>query len=163
MVNHCGTCTACCKVFAIAELKKPAGKWCDHCAIGVGCKIYEQRPLTCSSFECLWLMSQSLPEGHRLPAELRPDKTKVVFSPTTDAFIMAATTMPDSPDAWRKKPVSILIKRLVAQGFSVVCGGPADTSRTMIDRDGDHPVRMTEPDEDGMQWNINDSAKEQPR
>ena len=58
--------------------------------------------------------------------------------------------------------MSTLIKRLVAQGFAVVCGGPTDTTRTMIDKDGAHDVFMTEPDEDGMQYNIPE-PKEQRR
>ena len=162
MVNHCGTCTACCKVFAIGELDKPAGKWCDHCDVGVGCKIYEQRPLACSSFECLWLLSQKRDPQERLPAELRPDRSKVVLSPTTNPDIMAATTMPGSPDAWRRPLMANLIKTMIRGGFSVVVGGPADTRRTLINRDGAHEVRMTEPDADGMQYNIPE-PKEQRR
>jgi hypothetical protein len=155
-INHCGTCTACCNIFAIAELPdKPAGKWCTHCAVGVGCKIYEQRPATCRMFECLWLISQKQADPrNRLPAELRPDKSKVVFSPTTNENVMAATTMPHSPDAWTHPRVTKLIDAMVRGGTAVVVGAPNATNRTLIDGEGAHPVRMTEPDENGMQFNI---------
>ena len=91
MTNHCGTCTACCRIFDIPELKKPAGKWCEHCEIGRGCTIYSERPQMCIDFECLWLLSQKREDSReRLAAELRPDRCKVVFSPSTNDRIMAA-------------------------------------------------------------------------
>jgi hypothetical protein len=160
--NHCSNCNACCRVFAIAEMpEKKAGAWCDHCAIGKGCKIYEERPPTCEQFSCLWLLSQKRGGPERLPPELRPDRSKVVFSPATNEMIMAATTMPGSPLAWQRKDVLALIAAMVRSGMSVVAGGPAATRRTMIDSNGMHEVRMTEPDEDGMQWNIPDKEQDQ--
>ena len=155
MTNHCGSCTACCRVFAIPALEKPAGKWCDHCAIGVGCKIYEQRPTMCQEFECLWLNSRSRDDiREHIGDELRPDRCKVVFHPTTDPDVMSATLLPGSPDAWRRKPVKKLIDRMVDSGYRVVVGLPASTRRIMFDRDGQHEVQMTAPDKDGMQWNV---------
>jgi hypothetical protein len=67
----CGTCTACCKTHAILELNKPRGKWCAHCTIGKGCKIYGEHPPTCKDFACAWL------EGLD-SAEDRPDRVKIV-------------------------------------------------------------------------------------
>jgi hypothetical protein len=152
-VNHCGNCTACCRVFAIPEFDKPAGKWCQHCAIGKECRIYESRPQVCRAFECLWLQSQRIP-GAAFELELRPDKCKVVFSPTTNQNIMSATTMPGAPLAWQAPKVKALIDRLVKGGVAVVIGPPASTVRTFISFDGIKEAHMTEPDEKGMQWNI---------
>src|SRR5436305_14221849 len=42
--RSCGDCTLCCKLLSITELEKPIGKWCPHCEIGKGCKIYDCRP-----------------------------------------------------------------------------------------------------------------------
>ena len=155
MINHCGGCTACCRVFEIPELKKPAGTWCQHCAIGKGCKIYDDRPQMCVEFECLWLLSQKRedPREH-LPPELRPDKSKVVFSPSTNDHIMAATVMPGAGNVLDRNGVRNLIDNLVRGGMAVVVGLPRSTIRTMYDRNGVREVRMTEPDADGMQWNI---------
>ena len=154
-MNHCGTCTACCRVFAIPALAKPAGKWCDHCTVGVGCQIYEQRPQPCVEFECLYFR----PEPATISAIIcltncGPDRCKVVFHPTTDPNVMAATTMPGSPDAWRRKPVKKLIDRMVAAGYRVAVGGPASATRTLITSSGERVQRMTPPDRDGMQYNI---------
>ena len=153
MTNHCGSCTACCKVFAIPErLNKPANKWCQHCHIGVGCKIYEDRPVTCVEFECIWLQSQAQPKP--FPAELRPDRSKVVFSATTRPDIMVATTMDGSPLAWQRKDVRALIDSLIHAGMKVVVGSAVSTTKTMITREGTRTVHMTQPDENGIQWNI---------
>lgn len=164
MTNHCGSCTACCRVFDIPQLEKPAGAWCQHCDIGKGCKIYEARPQPCVEFECLWLISQKREDKReQLPASLRPDRCKVVFAPSTDETVMAALTMPHAPDAWRRPAVRSMIDTLVKlNAFSVVCGAPRSTRRTMVDADGEHEVQMTEPDENGMQWNI-PQTKEQAR
>lgn len=151
--NRCGNCTACCRVFNIAELNKPAGKWCTHCAIGQGCRIYPERPATCQTFECLWLQSQRRP-GAVLGPELRPDNCKVVFAPSTSPKVMTAVTLPDAPNAWQRPAPQKLIGRLIAAGVAVVVGAPAATERIMLTREGQHKVKLTEPDEKGLQWNV---------
>lgn len=86
----------CCKLLGIGELKKPRNKWCPHCAIGSGCRIYEQRPESCQTFECFWLQD----EGKYLSDEARPDKTGVViFMP--DEVAVQVHVDPHKPDAWR--------------------------------------------------------------
>ena len=154
MTNHCGTCTACCKVFEIPVLDKRAGDWCEHCDIGKGCKIYDNRPAMCREFECLWLLSQRRSASERMPLELRPDKSKVVISPTTNDNVMAFTTMPGAPTAHHREDVLAIIRRLTDGGMAVVVGQPRATRRTLYDSNGSHEVRLTEPDEDGMQFNI---------
>ena len=64
----CEGCTLCCKLVPVAELNKPANKWCDHVLsrrTPLGCMIYPDRPNGCRQFECLWLNTS-------LPAELHP-------------------------------------------------------------------------------------------
>jgi hypothetical protein len=157
MTNHCGECTACCRVFDVPEVKSPAGEWCQHCAIGVGCKIYADRPATCVEFECLWLMSQTRDDpGEHMPPEMRPDRSKVVFSASTNEHIFAATLMPGAGDVLARKGVRRVIANIVQAGGAVVLGLPRSTRRTMYDRNGSHEVHLTEPDETGMQWNIPD-------
>ena len=145
----------CCRVYAIPDLDKPAGKWCQHCAIGHGCEIYANRPKLCVDYECLWLQSQSRPDPrNRLPADLRPDRCKVVFSPTTDPTIMAAITMPGVSDAWRKGAARKLIEALTKGGVCVSVGPPASKRRVNVTSKGEREVEMSEPDENGMQWSI---------
>lgn len=154
MSGACGTCTACCRVFAIAELEKPASKWCQHCDVGLGCTIYQTRPKTCVDFKCLWLLSQEQEPKYPLPESLRPDRCRVVFGATTNEDIVAAVTMPGAPLAWRRKDVMELIRWVVSKGKRVAVGAPAATDVILIDAKGQVPVKMSEPDADGMQWRM---------
>ncbi len=52
--RDCGECTACCFSLGITEVFSPPFTWCNHCQIGTGCRIYQQRPLSCRLFECEW-------------------------------------------------------------------------------------------------------------
>jgi len=75
----CGECTLCCKVMPILDPKVPSlgGQWCSQCKIGVGCQIYDDRPLECREYLCLW--RQGI-----LPDDCRPDKCGAVFSIRAD-------------------------------------------------------------------------------
>jgi hypothetical protein len=127
MAGACGSCTACCRVYAIRELNKPTGTWCQHCAIGKGCKIYAERPKPCVEFACEWLHSQT-GEGITItingtaagpmPLEMRPDRCKVVFGFLSDD-LMSAKLMPGS-----------------------LVGLPGAMIRTLIDRYGEYEVEM---------------------
>lgn len=103
---------------AIDELKKPASIWCPHCAIGKGCKIYEDRPDSCRKFRCLWL------DDERLPEAMRPDKTKVVFHVQKQEGRLKINVDPDRPDAWKVGLVGHYIQLVLKTGVDVliVCG-----------------------------------------
>ena len=94
----CGTCTMCCKVYRIDDLEKPAGKWCVHCAIGSGCKIYDSRPQQCRAFDCVWVQSEDL------PASWKPELSKIVFSVWPSTGFIYGQVDPKSPFAWQKEP-----------------------------------------------------------
>ncbi len=98
LTRACGTCTLCCKVFRIDDLQKPAGKWCRHCAIGQGCKIYDERPQQCRAFECIWLQDEGIPPAWK------PETSKVVFSLHPDTGFIYGQVDPGAPFAWRKEP-----------------------------------------------------------
>ena len=87
----------CCKIMAVEELAKPAGKWCPDCKIGEGCGRYETRPEPCRAFECAYA------KGLMFDLEdARPDHSKVVMSFTTDGAIPVAYVDKGRPDAWRE-------------------------------------------------------------
>ena len=46
----CGSCSFCCKVLEIDELKKTAGDLCEHCARSGGCSVYATRPQVCRDY-----------------------------------------------------------------------------------------------------------------
>lgn len=63
----CGRCTVCCTVLAVGEIGKPRLAPCAHEVRG-GCGIYAERPRSCRTFECTWLL------GFGKPAH-RPDRS----------------------------------------------------------------------------------------
>lgn len=123
--NNCGTCTLCCRVMGIKEdgFVKKGGTWCDHCDKGVGCKVYETRPVSCRTFECLWLASQKV-ERMRMPLEYRPDKTHVVMridvDPETKISTLVAFCDKSAPLAWQEEPMSHFFAWYVKRGVRVI-------------------------------------------
>ena len=94
-MRQCGGCTLCCRVMKIAEpdFQKPANVWCKHCHVGKGCKVYEEQPLVCSKFKCLWLTDMTLTE------EERPDR--VGFFVTMEGPLAKVNCDPERDDQWR--------------------------------------------------------------
>lgn len=104
----CQDCTLCCKVMAIEELGKAAGSWCHQCKIGIGCKIYAERPAECEAFKCLWLTDE------RLGQRWKPKKSKMVVTTSEDGLEIRCD--PGFPDAWRKEPFRSQIDKWAEAG-----------------------------------------------
>jgi hypothetical protein len=96
--KSCGTCTKCCTVMGVPELKKPPRVKCAHVIAGKGCAIYAERPPSCAKFICGWLLDPNMGE------ELKPDQCHVVFYQMSAENIVASCDA-DYPDAWRKPNV----------------------------------------------------------
>jgi hypothetical protein len=103
--KSCGSCTKCCTVMGIAEIKKPAWEECPHVAAGVGCKIYSERPRSCRDFICGWLLDPYM------GPDLKPENCHVVFYQRGDQHIVA-TCDAAYPDAWRAPNVVDFLHRL---------------------------------------------------
>lgn len=112
--NWCGTCTLCCKLLGVEELLplKQAATWCPHCNIGNGCKIYEDRPVSCRTYVCVW--RQFKEEGHDVPDELRPDRCRVIIDAAVDGSAHYIRCDPAMPEAW-KKPLVQRFARMFAE------------------------------------------------
>lgn len=82
--RKCGSCTLCCTVIPVLELKKPKGVRCEHLRFGKGCTIYADRPRSCRQWSCRWLMQPELLPG----GWLRPDHSHVIFDPSPDYLTM---------------------------------------------------------------------------
>ena len=101
----CGSCTKCCTLMGIPELKKRAWEPCSHIAAGIGCKIYSERPPSCRAFICGWLLDPYM------GPDLKPENCHVVFYQRGDQHIVG-TCDADFPDAWRKPNVIEFLHRL---------------------------------------------------
>ena len=107
--KSCGPCGLCCKVFAVEELAKPMGVTCAHRSRTAGCSIHPDRPASCRSFECVWLMDPEMP--HRF----RPDQTRVVLDQDPDGTRLLARCDPANPQAWRRNPMYAALKAYAAK------------------------------------------------
>lgn len=110
--RECGGCTLCCKLLEVKEISKLQGKWCSHCALGRGCKIYDDRPKACDDFNCLWLQGFGTDD-------MRPDKSKVVMTVTTDSKNLVLHVDPSRPDAFREAGFERVTKNLLADGRKI--------------------------------------------
>lgn len=125
MAAHCQDCTGCCIVLAVAEVDKKFGEPCKHLghtAFGTGCTIYNDRPDACRHYICLWLDSQRRDDVERFPEAMRPDVVKCVLGWPwgTDRETLFVYPYPDFPEAWKKPPVSLYLRRLLEKGAKVV-------------------------------------------
>lgn len=162
--KRCGDCLLCCKVLPIADIGKPANKWCQHAKIGHGCKIYADLPDSCRNWSCLWVL-----EG-TWPAELQPNKSHVIFDMMTDQVaavqdsgridqheVIQLWVDPDYPEAHRAKVVRDMIEFIAMSyglstlarigGRGILIAAPPLTSdrrwmeKTSILEDPNNPVR----------------------
>ena len=96
--RHCGTCSLCCKLLAVPALEKPTEKWCAHCDVGRGCRIYDRRPGECRAFTCGFLTLAQLSEAWR------PSTCKFVLLISATDKRLVADIDPGFPAAWRVEP-----------------------------------------------------------
>ena len=96
--RECGTCTLCCKVYALPALAKPPGLWCRHCTPGKGCGVHDALPDQCRQFFCLWMADATL------PPEWRPDRAKFVLTVFPQNGFVYGQVDPGAPGAWRRAP-----------------------------------------------------------
>jgi hypothetical protein len=91
----------------IDEIDKPGGKWCEHCEIGVGCKVYADRPSQCANFYCGFLTVANLAE------EWRPSKCKIVLV-EEPGVRLGVHVDPGRPSAWKSEPFYSHLKQEAA-------------------------------------------------
>ena len=105
-MSRCGECKACCTLFPISEISKPANVLCSHYCDG--CSIHESKPKDCSDYECAYFQSDA-------PESLRPDKCGVVFTKKSDRIFSGILTGGEVTDMARGQ-----INSFLNQGYSVV-------------------------------------------
>lgn len=76
-IRECGSCSACCTVLGVHEIKKGTYQTCEHLC-EAGCLIYAERPGSCQTFECQWLRGVLEVDG-AIDTEMRPDACGVIF------------------------------------------------------------------------------------
>ena len=114
--RECGSCTMCCKTMSVWEIDKPNGVWCKHVRSHSSCAIYETRPQSCRSFNCLWLRGVG-------PEDMRPDKSRVIMVEAEDGAEgvkgFAAILDPTRPLAWQAPKVRAFLEA-VRDGYGAI-------------------------------------------
>lgn len=105
-LRACNSCTMCCKVVAVAALRKPPQRWCSHCRPGRGCEIYADRPEECRTFNCLYLVAPGLSE------DWQPETAKMVLAIEENGRRIGVHVDSTRPDAWRREPYYSKLKEL---------------------------------------------------
>lgn len=112
--SRCGGCTVCCNRTAVPELKKPVWQTCQHCNVGVGCKIYPTRPPSCQKFECAWYKDTTL--SYRL----RPDRCGVMVEEVEGTPLLLAMVDNNRPGAWKMPIITEWFAKFLAKGRPVI-------------------------------------------
>lgn len=134
--RECGDCTMCCKLAAVPELAKPANVWCKHVAQGVGCKIHDTRPTSCSTFDCQWLLDPTL------GPEWKPNHAKFLLWRTPAGSWLVAVD-PGNPNSWRQPQylpqLRLLAARLAENNQPLLVFNRSKTTCILPDRDVELP------------------------
>lgn len=112
-MRSCDGCTLCCDLLEVEPIGKRAGARCEHCRVGAGCAIYNERPPVCRTFDCGWRLSPGMAES------LRPDRCGVVFEAFQDEQFLSVAVDPARPLAWRDKGPKNAITGMVKRGYAV--------------------------------------------
>ena len=80
----------------------------------MGCAIYDDRPESCLTYQCVWLQDQVMPD------DLRPDRCGVMFEIPHGMNTIAGLVDPDRPNAWKAKRVRQLIGKFQEAGYPVL-------------------------------------------
>jgi hypothetical protein len=125
--RRCGTCTLCCKLVPVRELKKRAGERCKF-QRHTGCQVYHRIdkgfPLSCGLWNCAWLANADAEELRR------PDRAGYVIDMTADFVtitnnetgereqVEVAQIWCDTsrPDAWKDPALLVWLERRAAKG-----------------------------------------------
>ena len=110
MSRSCGSCTLCCKLLPVVELKKLAGERCIN-QRGLGCRIYRapRLPISCKLWSCQWLMdadtiNMSRPDQVHYVIDVTPDYVDARDNETGAMKripVLQIWVDPDYPDAHR--------------------------------------------------------------
>ena len=80
---ECENCTACCYTTRVDAVDSLNGVYCKQCDQGVGCSIYSERPILCTTYECSYYQMD------KVHPALRPDKCGFVFERISETVMLA--------------------------------------------------------------------------
>jgi hypothetical protein len=109
--RSCGSCTLCCIVLPVSELRKPPSVACAHMVAGKGCAIHANRPASCRHFFCGWRLDPNV------DALWKPDICGFVLTVNLYYSALMLLVDPARPLAWRMQPYSGRLKEWAGRAF----------------------------------------------
>jgi hypothetical protein len=100
--KSCVGCDLCCRLYEIEELAKPVHASCVHARVGGGCGIHGLHPMTCRTFQCLWLSMDDL------GPEWKPSIAGFILRAEENSLYVDVD--PERPGAWLEAPYYQQIK-----------------------------------------------------
>lgn len=120
-MRPCGGCTACCYTHEVGDHRpvKYIFTLCPDCVLGEGCKIYNEKPRSCSNYYCLWA------QGEIGTDEDRPDKVGAVAGFSSMRFDKddpeVIHLMETHTGAFQEDITKTFIANILASGRAVAC------------------------------------------
>lgn len=132
MAGLCQDCDACCRVFEVDSVSgdpipvhkafnQPC-KFLGQTQHGPGCTIYNERPIACNHYICLWLDSQRRDDISTMSEALKPNACKVVMGWPwgEDRETLYVYPLPGYENNWRYPPVADHLRMILGRGGKVV-------------------------------------------
>lgn len=144
----CGTCSLCCKVYAVPELNKPVGRWCVYSVRGGGCSNHLNRPHVCRQFFCSWRFDP------HLGPEWKPEVCRFVMSADPAYQALTVSVDPGMPTAWKREPYYGMLKRFSEAFFRIDRKILVNLNGhvTVVLPDRDVPLGLIVPGEEIVVW-----------
>lgn len=94
--RQCGDCQLCCRLLPTEEIGKVANVRCQYQKAGKGCAIHSRKPMSCSLWNCRWLVDDDCAD------QLRPDRSHIVIDIMPDVLRMVEeATATGRPWSWQ--------------------------------------------------------------
>lgn len=119
---ECDGCGMCCIMPAMPWLDKPHSTKCEHYEVGIGCKIWENRPWQCASFNCWYHLAKHLPK------DMNPDICGCYMEKFGDIFVIVTPT--GYFEAWYN--IKEFIRQAGLKGYSFVITNYVDQRRLVF-------------------------------
>ena len=107
----CGSCTLCCKLIGIPELRKPPDVMCPHAVSSKGCAIHADRPRSCHQYFCGWRLDPNI------DALWKPEISGFLLQINLYYSALMVMVDPVKPLAWKMQPYHGRLQEWSARAF----------------------------------------------
>ncbi len=126
--RQCGSCTLCCTLLPVVDLKKAANVRCQHLSRTKRCKIYDRRPISCRVWNCIWLVNDDAddlarPDRSHYVIDMMPDIVRMIYDDTGETReipVVQVWVDPKHPGAHKDPALRAYLFRRAMQGVGAL-------------------------------------------